>query len=465
MRKLLVFLLLCSCYLVEANAGPGKATVNCTVYGNTQSGLYLYQLKDGEAQSLGFQRPDANGNCKFVVTLKEGAYFFKKAGGKGNTFNHVIYLKAGEEKKVAFQIGSVSLDYDSCIIEKPNTETQYLKDYLLAFNKYNKTVSNKQAQSYAEYKLFQQFAAAFLQKHKTSNVYFNQWLKDKIGTDLQYLMAANYFNFGTRLNTSYDSAARVQEFYEPLRDKKIVNNPALLQSENGMQMLSYVFAFWKFNRVKNGKELNPFYFAENTPMISNLQVKVAYLANRMKNITKYEDFVNNVQPYKALFVSAEMKAAYDKRYEDLYLFAKGSPGYNFELKDVNDKTHKLSDFKGKVVIIDLWAMWCAPCLKEKPIMGKIEQGYHDRNDIVFIGVSVDGINRSDLWKGFVKRNGWTNLELISDATSSIHQYYKVSGIPRFLVFDRNGNIVTVDAPMPSNPEFKKLIDRTLATAN
>ncbi|WP_316838525.1 TlpA disulfide reductase family protein [Pedobacter gandavensis] len=465
MKKLLAFLLLCACCVFEVHSATGKAVINCKVYGKSQSGLFLYQLKDGDAHSLGFQRPDENGTCKFVVNVKEGAYFFRKAGGKGSGFKHVIYLKEGEEKKVDFYLGSLSLDYDSCIIEKPNTETLYLKDYMAAFNKYSETVWIKKDQSYAKYKAFEQYSTSFLQKHKTKNVHFNQWLVDKVGTDLKYLLAANYFGFGRRLNTSYDSTASVQDFYKPLLNKNIINNPALLNSENGMQMLHYVFAFWKFNKVKSGKDLNPFFFAENTPLIGNADVKVVYLADRMKNITKYEDFVSNVQPYKALFASAEMKKAYEKRYEDLYLFAKGTPGYNFELKDVNDKIHKLSDFKGKVVIIDMWAMWCAPCLKEKPIMGKIEQGYHDRNDIVFIGVSVDGINRSDIWKGFVKKNGFSSLELISDATSSIQQYYKIGGIPRFLVFDRKGNIVTVDAPMPSNPEFKKLIDRTLAAAN
>ena len=185
----------------------------------------------------------------------------------------------------------------------------------------------------------------------------------------------------------------------------------------------------------------------------------------MKGINKYEDFLAYVQPYKSLFVSDDMKAAYQQRYEDLYLFATGTAGYNFELLDANEKIRRLSDFKGKVVIIDLWAMWCAPCLAEKPVMAKIEhEFYKDRNDIVFIGISVDGLSRRPLWKNFVQRNGFKSLELLSDATSSIHKYYRVEGIPRFLIFDREGKIVTVDAPRPSTPGFKKLIDQTLASA-
>lgn len=465
MKRLLMFLLLYTCCSFMVNAAPGKATMNCTVYGNRGSGLYLYQLKDGEAQSLGFKRPDETGACKFVVNVKEGIYFLKKAGGKGATFKHVIYLKAGDDKKISLYAGPLSLDYDSCIVELPNIETKKLVVWSQAFNDYCKSVSNKPDQSHAKYNDFKKFAASFLSNNKTPNPYFNKWMADRINIDLQYLMAANYFRFGARLNTSYDSVATSLPFYKPLENKKIVCDPALLRSEHGLEMMGYVFAYWKFSQIRNTKELVTTSFSEYTPLICNDQVKVAYLANKMKGINKYEDFLAYVQPYKFLFVSDDMKAAYQQRYEDLYLFATGTAGYNFELLDANEKIRRLSDFKGKVVIIDLWAMWCAPCLAEKPVMAKIEhEFYKDRNDIVFIGISVDGLSRRPLWKNFVQRNGFKSLELLSDATSSIHKYYRVEGIPRFLIFDREGKIVTVDAPRPSTPGFKKLIDQTLASA-
>ncbi len=449
---------------LEANASTGKATLNFTVYGNTQSGLFLYQLKDGEPLSLGFKRPDEKGMLKFVVDVKEGVYFIKKAGGKELSFNYPIYLKAGDQKKINCYAGTLSLDYDSCIIDQPNIETKYLATWSTVFNQYCKFAKNRANQPYAKYKELEKFAATFLQKSKTTNVYYNQLLADKVATDLQYLVAANFFNFGSRLNIEYDSSATVQPFYKPLMDPKIVCNPRLLHSEHGMQMLNYVFAFWKFNQTRKMITLNFSSFAANVPLICNNEVKAVYLAYHMRALRKYEDFVNYIQPYKALFNSTELKAAYQKKYEELYLFANGTPGYNFALKDINDKVHTLAEFKGKVVIIDLWAMWCAPCLAEKPVMAKIEHEYYkDRNDIVFIGISVDGLSRKDVWKNFVVKKGFATLELLSNATESIHNYYKVEGIPRFLIFDREGKIVTVDAPMPSNPAFKKLLDETLAS--
>jgi len=109
----------------------------------------------------------------------------------------------------------------------------------------------------------------------------------------------------------------------------------------------------------------------------------------------------------------------------------------------------------------MWAMWCAPCLAEKPYFIKVEEEYKNREDIIFIGVSVDGLSRKDVWKNFVGKKGWKNIELLSNSDESIMKYYKIEGIPRFMIFDKEGKIVTVDAPRPSEAEFRALIEQTL----
>src|SRR5438045_9585183 len=96
-------------------------------------------------------------------------------------------------------------------------------------------------------------------------------------------------------------------------------------------------------------------------------------------------------------------------------------------------------------------------------MDKIAESYHDMNDIVVVGVSTDSLNRKEVWKNFLQKKGFTSIELLSNHTESIQKYYRIEGIPRFLVFDREGRIVTVEAPMPSDPAFKKLLEQTLKT--
>jgi thiol-disulfide isomerase/thioredoxin len=467
MKKLLAFLLLFKLSIIEASADPIKATINCTSHGYRKvanpnwlpGGVILYQLKNGVAVKADMQRPDAEGNFSFTVDVKEGIYFFSKPM-KSGFFKHVLYLKAGEQKKVDFYN-----DYDSFMVDQPNAETNSLQAWTNAFNKYSKAAINKPAESYRQYDEFVKFASSFLKSNKTTNTYFNNWLADKIDTDVKYFRAANFFRFG-RLNGTYDSSAAVQSFYQPINNDKIINNARLLRSEHGMALLDYIFGYRKVTEGSSKDQVVANYFSpENASEISNSSVKVAFLLYKMPGISKYEDFVKYVQPYQNLFKTAELKAVYQKRYEELYLFAKGTPGYDFELKDVNDKIYTLSSFKGKVVVIDMWAMWCAPCLAEKPVMEKIAQGYHERNDIVFVGVSTDGLYQKEVWKNFVQRKGFTSIELLSNHTESIQKYYKIEGIPRFLVFDREGKIVTVQAPMPSDPAFKTLLEQTLKTEN
>jgi thiol-disulfide isomerase/thioredoxin len=116
-----------------------------------------------------------------------------------------------------------------------------------------------------------------------------------------------------------------------------------------------------------------------------------------------------------------------------------------------------------VVVIDIWAMWCGACLNEMPYFQKVEESFQDRDDIVFLGLSHDGLGRKEVWKNFVAKKGWTNVQLLANYNESVGKYYKIEGIPRFMIFDKEGKIVTVDAPRPSNPEFKKLIEQTLKT--
>jgi thiol-disulfide isomerase/thioredoxin len=466
MQRSVLLWLVCQFSLLANAAGPRQTTITCKWYNSTSGAAVLYKVENGEAVKLNARQPGELDTCQFSFPMeKEGIYYIQKIA-KGATYNYVIYLKPGDNKSVDLYTSKQGLDFESCNVQSPNRETKSLQAWTDAFNKYcmGKAAYSKHEETYRQYDGFVKFASSFLKSNKTTNAYFNAWLADKVDTDLKYLRAANFFYFNRRLYSKYDSSEAVKAFYQPLENKNIVNDARLLRSEHGLELLNYVFGYWKFNQVKNVQDLQAAHYSENIPLITNKEIKTLYILQKMKEITKYEDFVKYVQPYKNLFTKAALKATYQKKYEELYLFAKGTPGYDFELKDVHNKTYTLSDFKGKVVVIDIWAMWCAPCLQEKPVMEKIAEGYHDRNDIVFVGVSVDNLHRREVWADFVKRKGFTSIELLSNFSESIYKYYKIEGIPRFMIFDKEGKIVTVDAPRPSNPKFKKLIDETLASA-
>ena len=117
----------------------------------------------------------------------------------------------------------------------------------------------------------------------------------------------------------------------------------------------------------------------------------------------------------------------------------------------------LSDFKGKVVVVDVWATWCGPCKAEIPHLKKLEKEFEGRDDIVFLGVSVDKAKDKDKWLKMIDEQQMAGIHLFADGFSQIAESYQITGIPRFMVFDKQGNIVSTNAPRPSNPQLKTLL--------
>lgn len=142
------------------------------------------------------------------------------------------------------------------------------------------------------------------------------------------------------------------------------------------------------------------------------------------------------------------------------MVGKASPGFDYE--NFKGGKTKLSDLKGKYVYIDLWATWCAPCRAEIPYLQKIEEKYHGKN-IEFVSISIDKAKDNEKWKKFVtdKKLGGVQLFADKDWESEFVVNYGVTGIPRFILIDPQGNIVKSDASRPSDPELDKQLSALL----
>ncbi len=133
------------------------------------------------------------------------------------------------------------------------------------------------------------------------------------------------------------------------------------------------------------------------------------------------------------------------------------------LKDINGNEHSFAEFKNKVLVIDVWATWCSSCLAKMPNYIQLREEYKGNPDIEFITVSIDRKKATEKWKAAIaKRNMGTMLNLIPDteAASEFECQYYIVGVPRYIVIDKAGNIVTAYAP-PAGPELKAIIDKTL----
>ncbi|WP_443938279.1 TlpA family protein disulfide reductase [Pedobacter sp. MW01-1-1] len=139
--------------------------------------------------------------------------------------------------------------------------------------------------------------------------------------------------------------------------------------------------------------------------------------------------------------------------------SKGTPSPKFtNYENVKGGLSSLDNFKGKYVFIDIWATWCSPCRAEIPFLKQLEKEYENKN-IVFISISVDDLEDKDTWKKMIKENkmGGIQLHAPKGREDKFIKEYKLAGIPRFIIIDKDGNIFHADAPKPSDPELKKLL--------
>ena len=109
---------------------------------------------------------------------------------------------------------------------------------------------------------------------------------------------------------------------------------------------------------------------------------------------------------------------------------------DFTLTDTEGEKVSLSDYKGKVIILNFWATWCGPCKMEIPSFIELQEKYRD--DLVILGVSLDR-NGPQVVVPFVKKNE-INYPIVYGNGQVVQAYGGVRGIPTTFVIDRDFNI-------------------------
>ena len=414
--------------------------------------IHLYNVEDGSTHLYASTVVAEDGSFGFLFCPSKPGFYTL-----GNDqMDFVIYVKGNDKINIDILENKAELNGKNT---KENVALYKWEDFAadvrLKSVYFMRTISNYK-DFFPEFTVFVSKLDSIKKKIKSGNAEFDALLKKKIDYDVDYYAA--YFLQTPR--TAHPERGDWPEFYNTIISDSKFTTDEVLQFPQGARMLGI---YSTFGYMSSGKEYSgpENYHSNCLSYLKNDRLKGEYVTRSVfPGIKSYDQYLGMLDRYGKYLVTPSQKARVEVIGTALYDTAPGKMAADFTYPDVNDKDVSLSDFKGKVVLVDVWATWCGPCRGEIPHLKKLEEEMHG-TDVVFLGVSVDEAKDKQKWLDFIKKEELGGIQVHASGWSKIAKDYKIKGIPRFMVFDKKGNIVSVDAPRPSSPELKQMLEAEL----
>jgi len=437
--------------------------------------LYLKKSLDaeqGQKDLLAFASKCIEKNTEEYLTL---AYNLSQGGGKPEETE-----KLGKEISARYPTGQLEKTFFlRSFHDQPNKTEASIKESMNAYKAKFKDLSGEASRTfdralltvYMENGEYEK-AIAFEPNLKNASDLYNNFAWDKSGGDLNTTVKNLDFAAKISERSLYLLEKRNKESYYP-QYVELLNMYADTYALLLYKQAKYEEAFKYQSTVKDHNGLDAGgkdrYLAMMDKVKSKDEVK-AYIDDEISKgntspvfLSKLKEIYIEKKLPLAEFDAIQQKAdvlAKENKSKDLIERFGSANAIDFTLKNLDGKEIKLSDYKGKVIVLDFWATWCGPCKASFPKMQNLVTKYKGK-DVAFLFVNTwENGKEEDIFKKVTSyiTDKKFDFNVVFDSKSEVVTNYKVNGIPTRVVIDKNGTILAYDY---SNTDIAAIIDEQL----
>jgi thiol-disulfide isomerase/thioredoxin len=278
---------------------------------------------------------------------------------------------------------------------------------------------------------------------KTGNTNFDKFFPEIVDYDFAYY-AISYLYMP---RTAHPSKEEMSDYYTQFNADRFLTTE-LLKFPYGDRFMSNM-VYRKLDLATKPT------FDQQVAAIGPDVLKGQYVLQRLEGARSYSDFQEMNNTYRKYFTLPEQIERAKIVEAKLVETKTGVPAFQFSYPNISGQKVSLADLKGKVVLIDMWATWCGPCRAEEPHWEKLNEEFKNKS-VAFVGVSVD--QDKPKWEAYVKEKNLKGIQLHAGSGNTLSDAYKVNSIPRYILIDKSGNLISADSPRPSDPKLKALLE-------